>query len=487
MEKASNKFAVWIALGRIISMLVIFCMPLVMTRFLSQADYGVFSQYFTLYSSLNVILALGIHANLFYFYPTAEGYEKDRYVTNTLVMLLGMSFIAFVLMSLPITRDLVFASSELRRYAGYVTVSIVLTIPMNMVSPLFTVREDKLAAVTFPGLIASLRVCTVVLAALISNDLRTIFQSLVIFQACVMLGIICYAMHQCRFLVDFTKMKKQLAYSIPFGMTVGLQLFSNYFDKIASIRFLDSAEYAIYGVAFMSIPGISQIYDSLCQVNMVNMTRSYQRGSMSGVVSLYKDFVIKTLSFSTPIILAVSLYSEEIIGLLYPASYAAAAKFFRIYSLTFLIGMLGAGTILRSINKTRHSFLSFLIACMIGLPIAYYLISRYGINGAIIGAVINIVLPRITQICFEVHDTGVPLFSYLPWKQMGMIFLIALIGLIPMLIIKGFLHPGLLWCIFMSGIYVLGAYHFYVRNDIFTVDRAFIMKYVNRIVKKKKA
>ena len=89
MERASNKFALWLAIGRILSMLVSFAMPLILTRVLNQSDYGVFSQFFTLYMAFFVIFGLGFHSNLFYYYPTAGENDRDEYVSNTFLLLMS--------------------------------------------------------------------------------------------------------------------------------------------------------------------------------------------------------------------------------------------------------------------------------------------------------------------------------------------------------------------------------------------------------------
>ena len=475
MAKGSNKFALWLAIGRILSMLVVFSMPLILTRILSQSDYGVFSQFFTLYMAFNVIFALGFHSNLFYFYPTADGQGKDEYVSNTLFLLLTMSVIAVCVLSIPFVGNLLFGNGELRDYTSLVILCIALAVPVNMVSPLLTVREDKAGAILYPAVASLLRVGTVVVAACIKNDLMVVFKALIIYQALILLWILFYIFHHHQIRFCREKAVYQLMYSIPFGMTVAIQMFSNYFDKIVSIRFLDTIQYAIYTTAFLSIPGINQIYDSLCQVNVVNMTREYQDGDLSQVRDLYKDFVVKTLSFSTPVILAVSLFAEEVIGLLYPSEYLESAYYFRIYSLTFLTAMLGTGTILRAVGKTQLSLAAYAISAVIGLPATFFLVRLFGIHGAIWGAVINLCLPRFIQMFFEAKQTESTISEYLDWKKIGYVLGIGMLLLAPLIVVKLLFHPSMWVCIILSGVYVLLTYLLYVRKDIFLVSRDYIM------------
>lgn len=481
MERASNKFALWLAIGRILSMLVVFVMPLILTRVLPQSDYGIFSQFFTLYMAFNVIFALGFHSNLFYFYPTADERGKDEYVSNTLFLLLVMSLVSVGVLSIPFIGNRLFGDGALQNYSILAIFCIALAIPTNMVSPLLTVREDKMGAMLYPVLAAVFRVLAVVVAACIKNSLTVVFHALIIYQALILTWILYYTFRHHKIRPSREKVIPQLLYSIPFGITVAIQLFSTYFDKIVSIRFLDSVQYAIYSTAFLSIPGINQIYESLCQVNVVNMTKGYQEGRLDRVRYLYRDFVVKTLSFSTPVILAVSLFAEEVIGLLYPAEYLPSAPFFRIYSLTFLTAMLGAGTILRAVGKTQYSLAAYAVSALIGLPSTYFLVRSYGIHGAIWGAVINICLPRFIQMFIEARQADATIANYLDWKSIGYVLGWGLLLLIPLIVIKLLAHPSVWICIVLSGIYVVLAYLLYVKKDVFLLPQESVYRFFSKL------
>ena len=481
MPKASNRFALWLTIGRIFSMLVSFVMPMVMTRLLTQSDYGVFSQFFTLYLTLNVIFALGFHANLFYFYPTAEEKGKDEYVSNTLLLLLLMSLFSVLILSLPPFQGWLLGDGRLEDYSLLVVLCIALTIPNNMVSPLVTVREDKWGAVLIPGVFAALRLGAMVVAAILGRDLRSVFLALILYQALVLVWVFYYSFHRHRIRFNWEKAKGQIAYSVPFGLMVAIQMVTYFFDKIIGIRLMDEVQYAIYSVAFLSIPGINQIYDSLCQVNIVNMTRSHQAGEFQEVRDAYKDFVIKTLSFSTPVILAVALFAEEVIGFLFPGDYVEAARYFRIYSLTFLTAMLGAGTILRAIDKNQYSLWAYLVAAAVGLPLTYFLTKQYGPSGAIIGAAVNIMLPRFIQMFIEAKCLDQSIRDYLPWKGLLLIFAAAVILLVPLYLVKRWFHPGLIWCILGSAVYVFVLYWLYLRRGVFIVEKSDLIRVIKKL------
>lgn len=485
MAHLSNRFSLYIFIGRLVTMAASFAMPLILVRCMSQSDYGVFSQYFMLYTAVYVIIGLGQHSNLFFFYPSASDDERSKLVLNTFITLLIFGVIGSIIMYCPLIANMIFGDSVLGQYKEWILLSIALATPMNIVSPLNIVRADKWGAMLIPGFVAVTRIITVIACTLLFNDLETLFKWLFFFQVFILLVVGGYSVRDLKLRIDIPLLKKQLAYSLPFGFAVALQLFSNYYDKFVSIKFLDPADYAIYAVAFLSIPGVSQVYDSLCQVNIVNMSKSFRDGKVEDIAPQYGNFVLKTLSFSTPLIFAVSLFSEEIMSFLYTDSYVSAAPYFRLYSLTFITSMLGAGTILRSMGKTKQSLMAFVATCVVGLPLTYFLVSQFGTNGAIIGAVVNMMFPRVIQLIIEARSLNLSISEFLPWKDITLILTIALVLLLPFAILKYAFMQNIVVCIIECSIYVLAVYALYVRKNIFIINSTQVMSVFNKLFKNK--
>ena len=455
-----------------------FAMPLLLVRCMSQTDYGVFSQFFTLYSAVYAILALGLHSSLFYFYPSASAADRDKLVSNTFMILIVLGIIGCGIMYCPPIANAIFGNSVLGQYKVWILLSIAFATPMNIVSPLNTVRADKWGAMLIPGFVAILRIITVIACTLLFSDMNTLFKWLLFFQVFI-LGIVgLYTSRGVKLRIDWPLLKQQLVYSLPFGFAVALQLFSNYFDKFVCIKFLSPDDYAVYGVAFLSIPGVTQVYDSLCQVNIVNMSKSFREGRINEIAPQYGNFVVKTLSFSTPLILSVSVFAEEIMSFLYTDNYVAAAPYFRLYSLTFLTSMFGAGTVLRSMGKTKQSFNAFAFTCAIGLPATYFLVMNYGTKGAIYGAMINMMLPRLVQMVMESKSLNISIIAFLPWRKIGAIALGAIIFMLPVLLLKTLLSLSFLLVVVICTLYILCTYWFYARNNVFIMREDDIKKLI---------
>lgn len=469
---SDNRIAFYVAAGKILAMIAQFVMPLFLTRFLTKHDYGLYSQFYLIFGFLLSVFGMGIQANLYYFYPKSSQTEKSQLVWGNVLLLVFMGFLGCGVFLTPPINHFIINNPYLEKHVYLIAACVFLAMPSLMVDPLAVIRKDKMMAVLYHPVEIIAKIILVIVFALVFQSLNAIFYGILILEILIFIFILIYIITNYRFPSrpwSWCLLKRQIAYSLPFGMAVILSTFSGRFDKILSVSFLTPEEYATYSIAFFGIPGIMQVYDSLCQVNVTNMARLYKEDNIQGVQSEYKSFIIKTLSFSLPVILIVFTYSPQLIRLLFSDKYVDAVPFFRIYVLTFILGMIGSGNILRSIAKTKLSMWAQLVSLLLTLPITYLLIKFYGIWGAIAAAVISNIVPKLFQIAFEVHSIKSSLRDYFPWKNIAFLFGVSLMCLLPVMLLNLFIQVGILLAIMISIIYVISVYAIYIKYDNFII------------------
>ncbi len=484
----SNKFAVYIAIGKLLAMAAQFVMPMFLTRFLTKADYGLYAQFYLALNFLGAILCFGIPSNLFYFHEKKHGIEQTQVVWNTFMATIVMGFFGVSILFIPVIGEY-FLGQNLYQYLYIFVICLFFFIPSHIINTLPVVRKDKITTTLYPPSDIILKIILVITFALIFKSIKSIFIAISILQIAIVLFLFIYINKHypiTRNLFSVFILKEQLAYSIPFGIAVALNTICARIDKLVCISYLTVEEYATYSIAFFGIPGIMQIYDSICQVNVQNMA-SVKENDSKGIIQMYKSFVVKTLSFSLPIILIVFLFSEQIIEFLFTDKYLDATPYFQLYILTFIVGMLGSGTILRAIGKTRYSMYAFLASTIICIPSTYILIINYGINGAIISAMINVILPKIFQIAIEMRLLKTPFRKYFPLKNITQILITSVVPIIPIVIISMLTKLSIIYCILLGIIYVCIVYCVEIKYNIFLIDRNSVSKifatFKNRIAK----
>lgn len=480
---SSNKFAFYVAAGRILAMLAQFVIPVFLTRYLSKSDYGLYAQFYLLLTFLGTILCFGIQSNLYYFFPKYPVKKHSNLVWNNIIIMtlsgcLGMSIFAIA----PI-RNILLGTGGIDAYWNLIALCIILYIPTNLISTLAVVKKDKGLATFYPPIDISLKIAIIIPIAIIFKSMYAIFIGIVMLQTLQCAFIYGYVIHYYGYNVrgifnDLSLIKEQLSYALPFGGAVIISTICQRLDKIVCVSYLTESEYAIYSLAFFGIPGIMQIYDSIVQVNVTNMSKAYANEDKNEVLKLYRDFVRQTLSFSLPLILIGIVFANQFIEFAFSANYIATVPYFRIYLLTFIIAMIGCGTILRAVGRTKQSFNAFLISGLIYIPICILLIRYFGINGAITAAVIGVCLPRFIQTIFELRWSKVSIRKFLPWRDISKIAGWSILLLLPIVLINQSYHIGLFTAILITLTYLLSTYTIQIRYDIFIVSKQSI---INRI------
>lgn len=471
MAQRSNSFAIFTATGRILAMLAGFVMPLFLTRFLSQENYGLYSQFYVLLGFTGSIFSFGMQSNLYYFYPNSEKVTQKALIGNTLLTMIALSLVAVVFLVVPQLSSLFIKSEKLLQYAYLIGVCIFFYIPTQLLFPLFVIIGDKQSSVIFPPAEAIIRVVFVIFAALVFKSLKAIFIAIIIYHILLFAITLLYSYLPIRKiegrLFDWVLLKSQLVYVIPFGLAVILNTLLRQFDKMLCISYISPEEYAVYALAFFGIPGINQIYDSVAEVYILNMSSAYKEGDNEKTVSYYQEYVWKLLSFSMPLILIVMLYAPTMFELLFPERYLASVPFFRIYILSFVFGALGAGLVLRASGKTRYSLRAFLYSAPFYLVFTYFAIKFYGTWGAITSAMLGIILPKVFQIYFEMRLLEMPFSKYMPWKMLGKILVISSLFIIPVVVLNALIHLHLVAILLVSFVYVLSVYYYEIRHNSF--------------------
>lgn len=485
MSRRNNSFAFFTASGRILAMIASFLMPIFLTRYLTQENYGLYSQFNMLVGFMSSIFSFGMQSNLYYYFPNSDEQRKKALLGNTYFSMLVLAIVAFVVLLVPTTAKLFMGNEKLMNFSLLVAIGIFFSVPITLIYPLFVTQGDKTLSVIYPPLEALLRIGIVIGAALIFKSIESILASMVFYHVLQFIFVTLYASWPYRKVkgnwFDWELLKSQFAYAAPFGLAVILRTIFNRFDKMLCISFITPEEYAIYALAFYGIPGISQVYESVAEVNVLNMSAAYKENKIQEIVSLAQSYVTRLMSFSIPVVLGVFVFANVLFEFLFPPEYAKAVPFFRVYVFSFVFGALGAGLVLRATGKTRLTLKAFLRSSVIFLPFAYFSIRYYGTWGAITTAMLGILLPKIFQISFEMKVLNVSFWEYLPWKKIGSIILISIVFLLPVALLNHFVKLNIFVAGAVGVVYVLAVWWMELKRGLFIVNKETLTDYLSKI------
>jgi O-antigen/teichoic acid export membrane protein len=484
MSRRSNSFALFTATGRILAMIAGFLMPIILTRYLTQENYGLYSQFNVLVGFMSSIFSFGMQSNLYYYFPNSDERRQKTLVGNTWFTMVAFAIVAFILLLVPTTAKLFVGNEKLMEFSLFVSIGIFFSVPILLISPLFVTRGDKTLSVFYPPFEALLRVGIVLGMAMIFKTIESILLSMVIYHVLQFVFVSFYASWPYRTVksrwFDWELLKSQFTYAAPFGLAVVLSTVFQRFDKMLCISFITPEEYAIYSLAFYGIPGIQQIYQSVAEVNILNMSAAYKENKIGETLTLAQSYVTRLMSFSIPVILGVYIFANIIFEFLFPSEYLKAIPFFRIYVFSFIIGTLGAGLVLRATGKTRYTLKAYLRSAVIYLPFSYFSIKYYGSWGAIITAMLGLLLPKMFQISFEMRILNVGFWQYLPWGKIGKIMLISVLPVLPVAVLNYYVDLNIIVALVIGLVYVLAVWFIEIKYDLFIVSRETLLSNLSK-------
>lgn len=487
-SKPDNKIAAYIAAGKILAMIAQFAMPVFLTHYLSTENYGIYNKFYTAFLTFGIIAGFGFQSNLYYFFPHSKKEERGSLVWNNLIVMSLLGFLGSLFFVIPQLRHVILGDGPIDSYWQIIALCIALYVPTNLTNTLAVVNKDKKLACFYPPADMIAKIAIIIPTALIFNTMSAILWGVTALQLMEWIFIWCYVKKgfgraKWKDTINLPLLKQQLQYALPFGGAVLLNTICQRFDKIICISYLSASEYAIYSLAFFGIPGIMQVYDAIVQVNVTNMASAQAENDRPLLLSLYNKFIVKVLSFSLPIIAIVFLFAPQFIEFVFSTKYAASIPYFRIYILTFIIAMFGCGTILRAIGKTGLSFRAYLLSSVIYVPLCIFLIRHYGIQGAIISAVIGICSPRLFQMFFEKKALGCSFLTLIPCKDISKIAAISIGLLIPAIFLDYFIHLNFWFAGGITVIYLLCVYIIEIRQNIFILEKETVINRFSRLRK----
>lgn len=490
MERRNNSFAAFTAMGRILAMIAGFLMPILLTRFLTQENYGLYSQFNVLVGFMSSIFAFGMQSNLYYYFPGSDKRQQKTLIGNTMFTMMAFALVAMVLLIVPQTTKLFIGEGKLLDFKNLISIGVFFSVPILLIFPLFVTRGDKTLSVVYPPADTLLRVFIIIGTALVFKTIESILIAMVVYHVLQFAFTTSYSSWPYRKTqgkwFDWGLLKSQFKYAAPFGVAVVLNTIFGRFDKMLCISYITPDEYAIYSLAFYGIPGINQVYESVGEVNILNMSAAYKENNINQTISLAQSYVTRLMSFSIPLIFAVLVFADVIIGFLFPPEYLGAVPFFRIYVFSFVIGALGAGLVLRATGETKYTLKAYLTSAVIYLPFAYLSIKYYGTWGAITTAMLGILLPKVFQIAFEMKILHVSFWHYMPWKKIAMIVLISILLIIPVAVVNYFVNLNVFVAGGIAVVYILTVWFVELKKGLFIVSKETLITYIEKLKNKRK-
>ena len=391
--------AFWLLIAKTLAFIFAFALPVLLTRTLSQNEYGLFKQVFLIVTTATALLPLGFGMSSYYYLPREKDQRvRGQVILNILLFNLLMGAAACLLLVFwPGLIAKIFRDPTIPTYSSLVG-AVILVWLFSAFLEIVAVANQELRLATVFIVFGQLSRTVLLLAAAITFDSVTaLIYAALIHGTLQSLALLWYV--SSRFpgfwrTFDWSLTVKQIAYALPFGLagllyTVQTDL-HNYF---VSNKF-SAATFAIYSIGVAQVPLIGILRDSVSSVILPRISYLQEQGQAREILVLLSNAVRKLAAVILPIYFVLLITGREFLTVMFTKAYLASWPIFAINLTMLPISLIEVDAVVRAYEKHRFFLVKLQLVVSVFMVIAvWYGVTRYGLVGAITAVVIvNFVL-----------------------------------------------------------------------------------------------
>ena len=398
-----------------------FLLPVVLVRCLDTATFGEYRLLWLMVGTVMTIAHLNMATGLALYLPRLDAARKRAYINQTLVFLTG-SGILFGALAGPWNPWLPSAAAPLHQYGVAVPLFVGLWIVAAMLDSLPTVDERiRWQAYATVGT-SLLRVVLVAAAAWNTGELSVILWLML---AVVLVKLLLLAAYVRRYhgtrapWFDRRSFADQFRHLAPFGFAGALYTLRAQGDQWVAAALFSLQSFAAFSVASVLNPLVMIFRRSVVEAFVPKMSRLQAAGDVAGMLEMNSRGNVLVATLLYPILAFVFAFTEEIVGLMYTASYLEAAPVMRVYLVGFAVLVIEMGSLMLLLGQGRFTLLVNSGALAVSVAVSWTLASVIGLAGAALGSVVAVFLDRILMLRRVAAHAGVTVRRLQDWRGLA--------------------------------------------------------------------
>ena len=409
-------------IGTIISLLLGFVGRVILIRFTTQSEYGIYSLAFTILSIFIVISTLGLEEGstryIAYFRGKGEEGNVRGVISSSIKVVLAAS-VALAMTSFLVSDFIsinIFHIPELSTPLKILSIAIPFSVLLSIFIAIFRGFDRVDAKVYFQDILRPVLFLLFLIGVVLFNlSFMGVFYAHILSIVVTCIVFIIYMVKKSPIVVGTNDVsnsmaKKLLSFSIPLLAVSMLMMVMSWTDTLmlgyfktpdvvglynAALPLANLLTVTLSSMSFIYIPTISQLYSK----NLINeLKRSY--------MILTKWIFLATL----PLFFILFLFPDIILNLLFGSRYIGASVALQILAFGFFINICLGFTYntLLVLGKSKFLMCTFAIGAIINIILNMVLIPQMGIIGASIASAFSLIVVKILNMTklyrfFKVH------------------------------------------------------------------------------------
>ncbi|HEX9961522.1 MAG TPA: oligosaccharide flippase family protein, partial [Pyrinomonadaceae bacterium] len=328
----------WLLFAKVVGFGFAFLLPLLVVRFLSQENVGVYRQVFLVIANAVSILPLGFSMSAFYFL-NREPEKRASAVFNILLFNFAAGGLGCLTLFLfPQLLGNLFNNAEMTSFAPKIGVVVWLWIFSAFLETIAVANQESRLATAFIILAQLTKTSLMALAVIIFATVEAFLYAAMAqagLQALVLLVYLNNRFPRFWKSFDFKFFREQMFYALPFGLA-GLMwtLQTDIHNYFVGHKF-SAAEFAVYAYGCFQLPLITMLSESVTSVLIPRMSELQARGDTREMIRLTARAMQKLAFFFFPVYVFLLVTAQTFMTTLFTENFAASVPIFLI-NLTLL-------------------------------------------------------------------------------------------------------------------------------------------------------
>lgn len=400
--------AFWLLFAKTLAFIFAFALPVLLTRMLSQNEYGLFKQVFLIVTTATALLPLGFGMSAYYYLPReSDASRRGQVVLNILLFNLIMgAALCMVLLFWPGLIATIFRDSTIQSYASLIGVVILLWLFSSFLETVTVANQELRLAAIFIVAGQLSRTILLLAAAILFDNVQALIYAALIHGVAHSIALISYV--SSRFpgfwrTFDWSLTLKQVGYAVPFGLVGLLYTFQtdlhNYF---VSNRF-SAATFAIYSIGVAQLPLVGILRESVSSVILPRVSYLQEQGQPREILILLSNATRKLAAVFLPVYVFLMVTGQEFLTFMFTSAYAESWPIFAINLTLLPLCLLDVDAVARAYKGQRFYLVKLQVVLSVVMVFAlWYGISRFGLVGAISAVIaINFILRVLLAVRFS--------------------------------------------------------------------------------------
>lgn len=413
---------------------------MLLSRFRTLEEYGVYSQILMVINLATAIFMLGLPSSINYFLSRAEDDSKKKkflsvfYSVSTLLTIITGIVLVF---SVPLIVRY-FNNPLIKNFIYVLAIFPWAKIIISSIENILVVYHRTRLLMFFRVINSLFLLGIIVIIEFLNLGFREymiLFVFVEIIFAIIVYVIVIKVSGGISVSFDPILINKILRFSLPIGLASMVSIISIELDKLVISRFFSLEELAIYTNASKEIP-ITVISSAITVVLMPRLVKLLKKEEFYKSIKLWGKSIELTYIIICFFSFGLIAFAPDVITFLYSSKFLPGVGVFRIYSLVLILRVTYFGIILNSLGKTRFILYSSILSLILNILLNYSFYLIFGFTGPALATFTSTLLVLTLQLLATSKVVNISFNQIFPWKKIFYITFINLIMISTLYILK---------------------------------------------------